>query len=417
MAKIPSDNRFDSTLELLRDPYRFIGNRCRLLHSNVVETRLMLQPTILLQGKDAAEVFYDSTRFIRKGAAPNPVRKTLFGVGGIQGTDGTEHVKRKQMFLSILSETQVDKLRRTFREDLVNRMQVWASSDRICLFDELKLVLCKSACNWAGVSIAKDELEKRTKQIASLFDRSNSSITSHIKARWNRTLLERWAAEKVVQARTQRNDTVDETPLQVIAHYEDSEGRLLNRSTAAVELLNVIRPIVAVSVYMLFGVLALHDYPRAKQDAVNSKHGLRNFVQEVRRFYPFFPAVAARVRDDFRWNDYDFPKGRRVMLDLYGTNHDPNIFSDPQEFRPERFETNEPGTFSFVPQGGGDPQVTHRCPGEDVAITLTASLIEAFISGLEYHIHKQDLQLKFNRLPAIPHSGIILSNVKVPAQF
>jgi fatty-acid peroxygenase len=40
-------------------------------------------------------------------------------------------------------------------------------------------------------------------------------------------------------------------------------------------------------------------------------------------FAPFFPAVAARVRRDFDWKGYRLPRGRRVLLDLYGTDYDP----------------------------------------------------------------------------------------------
>jgi fatty-acid peroxygenase len=76
------------------------------------------------------------------------------------------------------------------------------------------------------------------------------------------------------------------------------------------------------------------------------------FTQEVRRFYPSFPAVAARVRSDFDWNGYRFPSGRRTMLDLYGTNHDVRTWDAPDAFRPERFRDATPTAYAFVPQRG-----------------------------------------------------------------
>lgn len=56
------------------------------------------------------------------------------------------------------------------------------------------------------------------------------------------------------------------------------------------------------------------------------------FVQEVRRFYPFFPFAAAEVKTDFTWKDYTFEKGTLTLLDLYGTNHDTNIWGIPKCF-------------------------------------------------------------------------------------
>ena len=61
------------------------------------------------------------------------------------------------------------------------------------------------------------------------------------------------------------------------------------------------------------------------------------FVQEVRRFFPFFPAVAGRVRETFEWRGYRFDRGTHVMLDLHGTNHDSRVWREPDAFRPERF--------------------------------------------------------------------------------
>ena len=47
-----------------------------------------------------------------------------------------------------------------------------------------------------------------------------------------------------------------------------------------------------------------------------------------------------------------FPLGRRVLLDLYGTNHDPRVWKHPLRFDPERFLGPEPSAFAFVPTGG-----------------------------------------------------------------
>ena len=47
-------------------------------------------------------------------------------------------------------------------------------------------------------------------------------------------------------------------------------------------------------------------------------------------------AVAAVVREDFHWGGHLFVKGRRVLLDLYGTNHDNRYWNNPERFDPER---------------------------------------------------------------------------------
>ena len=97
------------------------------------------------------------------------------------------------------------------------------------------------------------------------------------------------------------------------------------------------------SVYLTFAALALHDYPACRECvcARGDDDYPLFFAQEVRRFYPFFPAVGAETRHDFEWNGYHFPKGMPVLLDLYGTNHDERTWTAPNEFQPERFRNLE----------------------------------------------------------------------------
>jgi fatty-acid peroxygenase len=71
----------------MSDPYGFIVKSCRQLGSDVVQTRLLLQRTICMTGPEAAELFSDSNRFMRAGAAPLRLQFTLFGRGGVQSLD------------------------------------------------------------------------------------------------------------------------------------------------------------------------------------------------------------------------------------------------------------------------------------------------------------------------------------------
>jgi hypothetical protein len=88
----------------------------------------------------------------------------------------------------------------------------------------------------------------------------------------------------------------DDSAASVIAKHRDLAGELLSPQVAAVELLNVLRPIVAVGVYLTFGALALHRYPLCRQQLQTIPDDYPYlFAQEVRRFYPFFPAVCAEV--------------------------------------------------------------------------------------------------------------------------
>ncbi len=119
------------------------------------------------------------------------------------------------------------------------------------------------------------------------------------------------------------------------------------------------------------------------------------FVEEVRRFYPFFPAVLAKVRRSYEWRGYLFPEGRRVMFDLYGTNHDARNWRNPDRFHPERFADNAPTPFNLVPQGGDSHHLNHRCAGEWITIDLIKDAVRFLTREVRYEVPRQDLRQGF----------------------
>lgn len=136
-------------------------------------------------------------------------------------------------------------------------------------------------------------------------------------------------------------------------------------------------------------------------------------MHEVRRFYPFFPFVAARVRDDFEWRGYPFPRGRLVLLDVFGTHHDARIWDEPEAFRPERFLDWDQSPFSFIPPGPGDPLRNHRCPGEGIASALMKGAATFLTREVTYHVPEQDLRITRSRLPALPRNRFIMRDVRL----
>lgn len=413
MPQIPRTATPDATLALINDPYRFISKRCRKYGADLFETRLMLQKATCMTGPEAARLFYDNDRFMRRGAMVGRIQKTLLGRGGVQGLDDEAHKHRKRMFMSLMSAEQLARLVAGTAEEWQTYARAWTLKDEVVLYDELHGLLTRAACAWAGVSLADSEVAQRTREITALFDYAGSIGPKHWWARLARKRSNRWIETIIGQIRSGRLHPAEQSAAHVIAWHRDLNGELLPPPFAAVEVLNVIRPIVAVSVYITFVAHALHQYPecRRKLQAGDDESYTELFAQEVRRFYPFFPAVAARVRRDFEWQGYHFPQGRRVLLDLYGTNHDARSWETPETFRPERFDDWDRSPFNFVPQGGGDHHMHHRCPGEWITIELMKQASEVLSRSIRYDVPEQDLRIDYSRLPALPRSRFIIKNV------
>jgi fatty-acid peroxygenase len=204
--------------------------------------------------------------------------------------------------------------------------------------------------------------------------------------------------------------------LAVVAGPRDSQGELLEPRVAAVEVLNVIRPTVAVCWFVGFAAHALHRWPEHRERLRSGDPAFATaFAHEVRRFYPFAPFIGGRSPREVQWDGETVPAGSMVLLDLWGQDHDPQLFPEPYAFRPQRFlvggAVREIGAWELVPQGAGDPRTGHRCPGEDVTVALLAALVVR-LARLEHVLPEQDLSISLRRIPARPASGVVLSQVR-----
>jgi len=267
------------------------------------------------------------------------------------------------------------------------------------------LLLCRVACEWAGVPLPETELPAFAEDLAAMVDGFGGVGPRHWKGKAARARTECLVTTIIENARAGRLKAPAGSALEAMANAE------MDPCMAAKELLNLLRPITAISTYVAFMALALHEHPDCKA-ALSDDQARHCFVQEVRRFYPFTPFVGAVIKQEFAWKGCDFKAGDTVLLDVYGINHDSRIWDRPFEFRPERFEGWQYDPFAFIPHGGGDPAAGHRCPGESITVEVMKTTLDFLANQIEYTIPAQDLCYDMARIPARTASGVVISQIR-----
>ncbi len=412
MSKIiPHEKSMDDALALLQEGYLYIKNRLDKHKSDLFQTHLLGQEVICISGKEAAKVFYDTARFARKNAAPKRVQKTLTGENTVQGMDDDAHIHRKSLFMLLTTKQNPKTLADLATKEWEAVISKWGTAEKIVLFDEAKIILCKIACKWAGVPLLETEAEERADDFAAMVDAFGAVGFRHWKGRIARPKTEKWIKNIIENVRSSRFEVSESSVLYAIANHKESDGNLLDAQTAAKELINLLRPIVAISTYITFMALALYEHPEYKDFLLSDEDAPYMFVQEVRRFYPFTPFVGAKVKEDFVWNKCEFKQGTLVLLDIYGINHDSRIWESPFEFHPERFKNQQYDQFEFVPHGGGDPTNGHRCPGENITVEVMKATLDFLVNKINYKVQDQDLSYNMSRIPTFPKSGFIINEV------
>ncbi|MEK3732239.1 cytochrome P450 [Paenibacillus sp. FSL M8-0334] len=411
---LPQDHSLDSSLDLMTEGYSFIMNRVKRYNTNLFEGRLLGERVIYMHGHDAARLFYDTDKFQRKGAAPKRIQKSLFGVNAIQTMDGGSHLHRKLLFMSLLTPSHQHRLAELVSEQWLASATQWEREDSIMLFEEAKALLCRVACGWAGVPLPEEEVRARAEDFYDMVDAFGAVGPRHWKGRRARTKTEAWIRKMIEDVRAGHLQVDRESALGRIAYYRDEHDQPLDDHMAAIELINILRPIVAIATFITFSALALYEYPVWRDKLASGGPEEREmFAQEVRRYYPFAPFLGARVKQDFVWKDVAFEEGRLVLLDIYGMHHDPDIWEQPDVFDPERFRNGNEDPYRLIPQGGGDPAQGHRCPGEGVTVEVMKASLDFLVNRIEYDLPEQDLSYPLNRMPTFPGSGFIMNNIRL----
>ncbi|WP_231515622.1 cytochrome P450 [Herbidospora cretacea] len=394
----------DHTLDMLAGGYAWLPGLLRRADGVPARTRVMGRPAVALRGPEAARFFYDERHVRRAGALPEPIRATLTGKGAVHTLDGPAHRARKAMFLALLADPgHVADLVREVGESWEERAAGWASRPGIVLFDEASRAITAGVCRWAGVPV--DDPDALAADMVALVDGFGSAGARHWRARRARLRREAWLADLIAHD----DDAAAGLLARHVTRHRDADGRPLNPRVAAVEMLNVIRPTVAVAWFVAFAAHALHRWPGNRARLRDGDPAFAEaFAQEVRRFYPFAPYVGGRAVRDLTWRGEPVPEGTMILLDVYGQHHDEARWERPYSFRPDRFLDAGVGRDDLIPQGGGDPHTGHRCPGEAVTVGLLRDL-SVRLARLRYSVPPQDLHIPLRRVPTLPRSGFVLA--------
>jgi cytochrome P450 len=110
---------------------------------------------------------------------------------------------------------------------------------------------------------------------------------------------------------------------------------------------------------------SVHDRLAEEIDRGDGDSYLTATIQETLRRRPVLPNAAPRlVKQPVEIGGWRYRPGVCVVANAYLIHHDPEIYSEPYAFRPERFLDEPPGTYTWIPFGGG----RRRCLGASFAM-------------------------------------------------
>ncbi|CAA7032569.1 unnamed protein product [Microthlaspi erraticum] len=123
------------------------------------------------------------------------------------------------------------------------------------------------------------------------------------------------------------------------------------------------------------GLDRLIDEPEAK----NLPY-LQCIISEIFRLYPAAPLLAPhRAMEDCIVGGYDFPRGTTLIPNVWAIHRDPNVWEEPEKFKPERFEKKGEDQ-KLMPFGMG----RRACPGSGLAQRVVSLALGSLVQCFEW---------------------------------
>jgi len=184
-------------------------------------------------------------------------------------------------------------------------------------------------------------------------------------------LLDR-ATYRVIAQRRQAADLADRSDiLSLLLEAKTEDGELLSDKELRDELITLVlagHETTANSLAWTWERLLRNpDAYDTLREAVRSEEKAEEVIEatitEGMRSRPVIPIIGRRVAVPWRLGEYVLPAGTGVSVSILLVHHREDLYEEPFTFRPERWADRKPGTYEWIPFGGG----TRRCLGAHVA--------------------------------------------------
>jgi cytochrome P450 len=108
----------------------------------------------------------------------------------------------------------------------------------------------------------------------------------------------------------------------------------------------------------------LRETTRASADSSEGDAYVEATIHEGMRVRPVIPLVVRLAKRPWRLGEYVVSPGTPIAVSIVALHHREDVYPEPFVFRPERFLNRKPGTYTWIPFGGG----IRRCLGATLAM-------------------------------------------------
>lgn len=422
------------TIDFGRDPVQFVAER-RARYGDIFRTNIILAKTVFLTDADAnAWIFGGEDKYLQNKWNVNA--RQLLGAQSTALLTGEAHARRRRQLMPHFRHSALRDFAPTMQAIAARHCEQWATRPQpVVLLQDMQPLVFELIVRL----LFGDDPDVDIAYLSKLFRRWTAGLaTLPVNlpfTKFGRAVRANKALQREIDKIVRRRQRLAQQPADLLASLlsvRDDAGRPLPQEAIVHELHNQLfaghdTTVTVMSNLML--LLARHPDVLARAraevqaapltavfdlDALKRLPLLNAVLNESMRVVTPVVGTFRVALHDVAYKGYRIPKGWTVRLEIAGTHHNADVWSDPAAFDPDRWlpprEEQKERPFSFIPFGGG-PRI---CLGANFAMAEMRVMLALLLRDYAWEL-LPDQDLSYNMIPfPRPRSGIVVNFGRYP---
>ena len=384
-----------NALRYARDPLGFFP-RLRERHGDLFTVSFpdFRRVVYLAEPSLVRELFTGDPAQLHAGEANATILEPAVGPRSVLTLDDDEHMRQRKLLLPPFHGKAVERYREIIRAAARRDLDTWPVGEPFGIRPHTQSITLDVILR-AVYGLDDPVRFRRAHEVIDAFaKRSDALLLPAFMRRgrrgpWGRFIrsrnaLDQLVYEEIALRRAQSNGDVREDVLSLLMRAEHDDGSLLSDRELRDELVTVVGAgHETTATALAWAVERLVRHPDAMERLRADEDGTYTdaVIRETLRVRPVIVDVARKLTATLRIGGYGLPAGTLVLASITGLHAREDVYADARAFRPERFLGKPPGTYTWIPFGGG----VRRCLGaafaqEEMRIVLREIAARADLS-------------------------------------
>jgi cytochrome P450 len=365
--------------------------RWRREYGETFTLRIAQEPpwVVLTNPEDVKTVFRGDPAVLHAGEG-NQILEPLLGSNSVLLLDDARHMRQRKLMLPPFHGERMQRHVETMAEAAREEIAKWPSGTPFALHPHMQDVTLEVIMR-VVVGERDPALREALKDFLELGARPVNFVRIAMlgnerakRARWFRAKLDP-IDERVFAAIRRRREAADvderDDVLSMLIGARDEDGQPLTDQELRDELMTLlVAGHETTATALAWGIERLIRHPHMLDRLRDGDDDYYDaVVHETLRRRPVLPLVLRKLTAPFEVAGMTLPAGVAVSPNIYLVHHRADVYPEPYAFRPERFLEQPPGTYTWIPFGGG----TRRCLGASFALTEMKTVLREVVSAVD----------------------------------